>query len=74
MFVEFPSKVQEQIGNLWPETGVRTGKATVTSMDKASLLRLPPARDALWSLTMLHRQVGPLAKLSTATNSFKHIT
>lgn len=74
MFMEFPSKGQEQIGKLWPETGVRTGKATPTSMDKASLLRLPPAMDATWCLTMLHPQVGPLDKPSMATNSLKHIT
>lgn len=71
MFKQFQSKVQGLIGNQCPETGVRTGKATLTSMDKASPLRLPLARAAPWSLTMLPLIAGPLARPSQGNNSIK---
>lgn len=69
MFMLFPSKGREPVGNPCLETGVRTGKATLTSMDKASLSRSPQVMAALSFLTMLPLLPGPSARPSAADNS-----
>jgi hypothetical protein len=69
MSMLFPSKGREPVGNPCPETGVRTGKATVTSMDKASHSRSPRVIGALSFLTMLPLLAGPSARPSVAANS-----
>lgn len=73
MFMLFPLKGQKLVGNPCRETGVKTGKATLISMDKASPLRFQQAMAALWYLTMLSRRAGPSAKLSVAYNSLPEL-
>lgn len=67
----FQSKGQELIGNPCLGIGVRIGKATLTLMDRASLLRSPLVMDAPLSLTTLLRPVGRSARPSAAYNSHK---
>ena len=67
----FQSKGQELIGNPCLGIGVRIGKATLTLMDRASLLRSPLAMDAPLSLTTLLRPVGRSVRPSAAYNSHK---
>jgi hypothetical protein len=69
MFMLFPSKGQEPVGKPCPETGVRTGKATLTSMDKASHSRSPQVMAALSFLSRLPLPVGPSARPLAAYNS-----
>ena len=73
MFMLSLSKAQEPIGNQCSETGVRIGKAIVTSLDKLSLLRSPLVMVVLWFLTMLSLLVGPLARPLVVFNSHEKL-
>lgn len=64
MSIQLPSRAQELVGNPCQEIGDKTGKATLTLTDKASLLRSPLVMVTLCSATMSSLPVGPLAKHS----------
>lgn len=65
----YPSKVQELVGNLCQETGVKIGKITTTLMAKASHLRSQPVMVGLLSPIMLPLLVGPLDKPTLVPSS-----
>ena len=69
MSMLFPSKGPELVGKQCQGTGVRTGRATLTSMAKPSHSRSPPVMAVLWSLTMLLQVVGPLGRPIVVHNS-----
>lgn len=71
MFMVWQSKGQEQVGSQCPGTGARTGRATPTLTDRASLSRSPPATAALLSPTTVPPPAGPLARPSPEHSSAK---
>lgn len=62
MCILWPSRAQELPGKPCQGTGGKIGRATLTSMAKASLSRLPQVMAAVWCLTMLPLVVGPLGR------------
>ena len=69
MFTLQQLKVPRLVGSKCQETGGKIGKAIVTSMDKASHLRLLLVMVELLCLTMLPLLDGPLARLILELNS-----
>lgn len=65
----FQSKGPGLVGKQCPEIGARTGKATPTSMAKASLSRSLPVMAAQWCPTMLPQLGGPLGRPTVVPNS-----
>ena len=68
MYMQSQSKGPELIGNPCLETGVKIGKATLTSMAKPYLLRLPPVTAAPSLLLTWLLLTGPLVRLTQVAN------